>query len=299
MSELLSICIPTRNRAKFLREILASFERQVKEGGFGADQVVFYFSDNASDDETPEVIREFEKRVPKIFYSRNQVNLGADGNNVHVRTLAKGQYLWVIGDDEILCEGALATILRLIQERRPGLIIAFDTNYELKLPRPQVFPDYRAFARECLRCQTHALAEHTLISCNIFRADCYDIDLGKKTVNANFPHMFGMIPPLMRQKAAVIVPETPIITVRKQGRPADPDGRWVDLDVAWLNYFKWLRDELELPELDPTAPNAAAREAMMERMRKHPVRFLANNWRSLFQPQAYRFVFNRLFRKVR
>lgn len=299
-NELLSICIPTRNRAKFLREMLAEFARQIRAGNIGADKVVFYISDNASDDnETPGIISEFEKQVPQAVCSRNAANLGADGNNVHVRTLARGKYLWVIGDDELLDPGAVTTVLKLIVEHNPGLIIAFDSHYDLKVPVPRVFADYRAFARECVRFNTHALAEHTLISCNIFRADCYDIELGKKTVDANFPHMFGMIRPLMKTKASVVVSETPIITVRKVGRPGPPDGDWVDLDMAWLNYFKWLRDELQLPELDPTAPNASAREAMIEKMKKHPIRFLANNWRSLFQPQAYRFVFNRFFRKVR
>jgi len=299
-NELLSICIPTRNRAKFLREILAAFARQIADGKIGEDQVVFYLSDNASDDgETPGIISDFAKKVPKVFSSCNAVNLGGDGNNVHIRTLAKGKFLWVIGDDELLDDHAVVKVLKLIEEHNPGLIIAFDTHYDLKIPTPQIFPDYRAFAKECVRFNTHALAEHTLISCNIFRADCFDIELGKKTVDANFPHMFGMIRPLMKNHAAVVLPKTPIITVRKQGRPGPPDGHWVDLDMAWLNYFKWLREELRLPELDPTAPNASAREAMLDRMKRHPVQFLANNWRSLFQPQAYRFVFNRFFRKVR
>ena len=298
-AELLSICIPTRNRAKYLREMLAAFAQQISDGKIGEDKVVFYISDNASDDgETPDIIREFEKKVPKVFSSRNAVNIGGDGNNVHIRTLAKGKYLWVVGDDELLDKSAVSTVLLLIEEHSPGLIIAFNTNYDLKIRTPQIFPDYRAFAKECIRFNTHALAEHSLISCNIFRADCYDNAYGKETVQTSFPHMFGMIRPLMQKKASVVLPKTSIITVRKL-RPGPPDGHWVDLDVMWLNYFKWLREELQLPELDPTEPNEQARQSMISSMTKNPVRFFASNWRSLFQPQAYRFVFNRFFRKVR
>jgi glycosyltransferase involved in cell wall biosynthesis len=298
-NELLSICIPTRNRAKYLREMLAAFAQQIAGGKIGEDKVVFYISDNASDDgETPDIISEFEGKVPKVFSSRNAVNLGADGNNVHIRTLAKGKYLWVIGDDELLDGAAVATVLKLIEEHNPGLIIAFDTHYNLKVPVPQIFSDYRAFAKECVRFNTHALAEHTLISCNIFRADCFDRAYAKETLLTSFPHMFGMIRPLMKKQAAVILPKTPIITVRRL-RPGPPDGNWVDLDVMWLNYFKWLRGELQLPELDPAAPNQHARQAMISSMTRNPVRFFASNWRSLFQPQAYRFVFNRFFRKIR
>ena len=187
-NELLSICIPTRNRGRSICGKCSRFLRSRSTTATSAwDKVVFYISDNASDDgETPGIISEFEKKVPKVSSSRNAVNLGADGNNVHIRTLAKGKYLWVIGDDELLGNGAVATVLKLIEEHNPGLIIAFDTNYNLKVPTPQIFPDYRAFAKECVRCNTHALAEHTLISCNIFRADCFDCAYAKETLLTSF-----------------------------------------------------------------------------------------------------------------
>jgi hypothetical protein len=297
-AELLSICIPTRNRAKYLREMLATFARQIANGKIGEDKVVFYISDNASDDgETPDIIREFEKKVPKAVCSRNAVNIGGDPNIIHVRTLAKGKYLWVLGDDELLCKGAVTTVLRLIEKHQPGLIIAYDSRYDLKISTPQVFSDYRAFAKECVRHNTHALAEHTLISCNIFRADCWDGEYAKSNLESTcFSHMFGMIRPLMQKKAGVVLPETPIITIRKL-RPGPDNGYWADLNAEWLHYLTWLKDELQLPELDPTEPSRHARQAMICGMMKNPFLFLAGNWRSLFQPKAYQFVFNRLFRK--
>ena len=294
--ELLSICIPTRNRAKYLDELLSSYAQQMNEAKITGEQVTFYISDNASDDETPQVFREFEKKVPHAHYSRNATNLGGDGNNVHIRTLAKGEYLWVIGDDEMLCENALAIVLELIKKYRPGLILAYDSRYQLKLATPQVFPNYREFAQECIRHNPHALAEHSLISSNIFRADCYDGDYGRQNIPTSFPHMFGMVRPLMQRKAAVVLPAEHIITMRDAPPPA-PDGVWINLDVAWINYFTWLRDELQLPELDPNGPSEQARQAMLAKMVGNPFKFLANNWRSMFQPKAYSFVFNRIFRR--
>lgn len=295
-NELLSICIPTRNRARYLREMLSTFARQINEAGIGPDKVVFYISDNASDDETPGIIFEFAQKVPKAVCSRNAVNIGADGNNVHIRTLAKGSYLWVIGDDELLCDKAVMTVLQLIEEHQPGLIIAYDSRYVLKISTPRIFEDYRTFAKECIRQNTHALAEHTLISSNIFRADCYDGNYAKANLETFFPHMFGMIRPLMAKKACVVLPVNPIITVR-EWRPGEVDGQWIDVAVAWRNYFKWLRDELQLPELDPSAPSEHARQAMINAMLKTPFQFFASNWRLFFDLKAYLVVFNRLFRK--
>ena len=295
-NELLSICIPTRNRSRYLKEMLSTFARQINESGIGPDKVVFYISDNASDDKTPGIIAEFAQNVPKAVCSRNAVNIGADGNNIHIRTLAKGNYLWVIGDDELLCDKAVMTVLQLIEEHQPGLIIAYDSRYDLKISTPRIFADYRAFAKECVRHNTHALAEHTLISSNIFRADCYDGDYAKATKNTFFPHMFGMIRPLMAKNASVVLPATPIITVR-EWRPGEVDGKWVDVAMAWRDYFKWLRDELQLSELDPSAPGEHARQAMINAMLKTPVRFFSSNWRAIFDPRAYRVVLKRLLRK--
>lgn len=295
-SELLSVCIPTRNRAKYLNEILTSYAQQVNDAKLTAEQVTFYISDNASEDETPKIFEEFAKKVPRAFYSRNATNLGGDGNNVHIRTLAKGEYLWVIGDDELLCPYALVTLLNIIKQHRPGLILAYDSRYKLNIARPQIFPTYRDYAKECVKQNIHALAEHTLVSSNIFRADCYDGEYGRQNIPTSFPHMFGMIRPLMKLKAPVVLPAENIISMRDVPPPA-PDGVWINLDVAWVNYFTWLRDELQLPELDPNGPSEHARKAMLAKMTGNPFKFLANNWRSVFQPKAYGFVFNRIFRR--
>ena len=205
-NELLSICIPTRNRARYLREILAKFAQQVEADKIGPDKVVFYISDNAADDETPEVIREFAQKVPQAVCSRNAVNIGGDGNIAHVRSLGKGEYIWVIGDDELLCDRAVASVLKLIQEFRPGLIIAYDSAYSLKIPRPQTFVDYQAFAKECIRYNTHALAEQTLISSNIFRADCFDDEYARANLHTNFGHMFGLVRSVAKKNVSVVLP---------------------------------------------------------------------------------------------
>ena len=295
--ELLSVCIPTRNRARYLRDLLTAFARQVSENRLGPAEVSFYISDNTSDDDTPEVIREFARQVPWTTATRNPANIGADNNILHVRLMGRGKYIWVIGDDELLADGALANLLGLLRRGAPGLILAYDRRYDLRLRVPQEFSDYRKFAQECVRTNVHALAEHSLISSNIYRADCHDLDFARETLHTSYPQLYGMVRPLFKKKAAVVLPDFPIIIMR-DAPAAAVDGVWLnDLDAIWITYFKWLREELQLPELDPAAPSRHARRALVKKMFFHPLNFLANNWRSLFSPSAYLFVFNRLFRK--
>ncbi len=296
-AELLSVCIPTRNRAKYLKELLSSYARQMHEAKLTADQVTFYISDNASDDDTPQVCQDFAKKVPGLHYSRNAKNLGGDNNILYVRSMGRGKYIWVIGDDELLADGALINLVSLLRQGDPGLILAYDRRYDLRLSMPHTFDDFRQFAQECVRTNVHALAEHSLISSNIYRADCYDFDFARETLHTSYPQLYGMVRPLFKKRASVVLPDFPIIIMR-DAPAAAVDGVWInDLDAIWISYFKWLREELELPELDPTAPSEYARRELIKKVSRHPIRLLANNWRSLFSPSAYGFVFNRIFRK--
>ena len=108
--------------------------------------------------------------------------------------------------------------------------------------------------------------------------------------------MLGMIRPLMKNRASVVLPAMPIITIR-DWRPGEVDGKWVDVAGAWREYFIWLRDELQLPSIDPSVPVEHARQAMINAMLKTPFKFLNSNWRALFDHRAYRVVLNRLLRK--
>lgn len=57
-------------------------------------------SDNASDDRTEEICREFAEKDPRIRYYRNAENIGAAGNYNRLVELARGEYFrWSNADD--------------------------------------------------------------------------------------------------------------------------------------------------------------------------------------------------------
>lgn len=232
------------------------------------------------------------------MYWRNPTNIGGDPNILKVRSRARGQYVWVLGDDELLAQDALAKLLALLRNVPVGLVIAFNPNYECPIPAPEVFADYRAFALACQRVNPHALAQHTLISCNIHRADCYDFEYSRCCLDqTSYSHMFAMLRPLLSLRAPVALPDFAIINLRDARAPAG-GGRWVcDLDAQWVRYFEWLRDEMQLKDFDPHAPSEYARRALIRRLLRHPVRTVCRNRGALFQPYAWRFAFNRLLRR--
>ena len=105
---LLSICVPTYNRAKFLRVMLQALLPQVAEF---QDQVEVWIIDNASPDDTQNVLRESEALGP--FRSvRNDENTGPLRNVLKGPCeLATGKYVWVIGDHNLMVPEAIRQLV--------------------------------------------------------------------------------------------------------------------------------------------------------------------------------------------
>ncbi len=116
--KLISFCIPTYNRAKYLRRTLESMLSQV-----GPD-VELVISDNGSTDDTHALVRRYQQIFPHLLYVRNGANLGYDLNLLRCLKLARAEYVWFFGSDDLLNEGAVETVRRRIREARtrPALV---------------------------------------------------------------------------------------------------------------------------------------------------------------------------------
>jgi len=118
----LTIAIPTYNRAPFLKQNLENITSQIK--GL-EDQIEVMISDNCSEDNTQEVVKEFIDRGVPLVYNRNSKNLGMDGNFVYCFKNASSKYVWLLGDDDYLVEGTLARLLEIMNSGEYGLIHLF------------------------------------------------------------------------------------------------------------------------------------------------------------------------------
>lgn len=108
---LLSICIPTFNRAQLLKEALKSILAQIDP--VSADQVEIVISDNASTDETAAVVDQIRGGSGwPIKYFKNEQNFGFDANCLLAAERASGQYLWLFGSDDLLAAGALRNVIQ-------------------------------------------------------------------------------------------------------------------------------------------------------------------------------------------
>lgn len=177
MPPLLSICVPTYNRAPLLRVMLGALLPQVATAG---EVVEVCVSDNASTDETPEVIRQAQGIAP-FRHSRNPQNLGPI-LNVHrvANEMAQGQYVWVLGDDDLVRPGAVERVLQALRDN--GDLDAFYVNFrtarfELHWPQQQAPGGYegRFDVVVCRDCRSRRVArwEELLSAGNSFGTQLY------------------------------------------------------------------------------------------------------------------------------
>lgn len=94
INPLVTLCIPTYNSALFLNQTLNSIAAQTYKN------IEVIISDNASTDETPEIIKPYCDRYGWTFY-RNEVNIGAGNNFNKLLELANGEYIAIYHADDI------------------------------------------------------------------------------------------------------------------------------------------------------------------------------------------------------
>ena len=108
---LISICIPTYNRPENLLNCLNSLCLQTN------NSFEVCISDNCSDYNVEELIEPFRKKL-KLKFSKNEKNLGAALNFLKVASMAKNDFIWFLGDDDLLKPNAIDDLTKLIDANK-------------------------------------------------------------------------------------------------------------------------------------------------------------------------------------
>ena len=131
----LSICIPTYNRAAHLANCLNSIVLCNSQSKFKFQVCV---SDNASNDDTEKVVRQAQSAID-IKYHKNTRNLGIPRNFLNVVSMADGDFVWLIGDDDLLMPDAIADLYRLI-DLHPIVDFFYINSFHLNTEYLESFP---------------------------------------------------------------------------------------------------------------------------------------------------------------
>ncbi|MFN4043839.1 glycosyltransferase family 2 protein [Limnobacter sp.] len=130
MNPILSICIPTMNRAGLMMQALQS----IHESEIDKSKVQICVSNNCSDENYDAVLALIEemRNSLKVDYIHQAHRLSADENMLETLKLARGDRIYFLGDDDYFLEGQLPKLMTLIDEQDPDLAIfngiAVDAN---------------------------------------------------------------------------------------------------------------------------------------------------------------------------
>lgn len=116
--KILTIGIPTYNRAEFLEKILKKISTFSSDS---MEKVRVLVVDNDSDDETAEVVSAYS--FPWLEYEKNSSNIGATRNLFRLQELCSTEYLWWMGDDDSFEEENVLRALSVISSEQPDLLV--------------------------------------------------------------------------------------------------------------------------------------------------------------------------------
>lgn len=154
---LLTLIIPTYKRYTLLREAINSVLNQ-KPVDYNWDFIVIDNTELDENQETPalRIIREIGNK--KILYYHNRVNIGSGYNWNRGVQLARGKWICLLHDDDVLCTNALYNIGTLI-------------NKYVKLKKPLGYIHARSFKFQ----------DNFDEKCIIFKNLCFNLELTRLT----------------------------------------------------------------------------------------------------------------------
>lgn len=137
---LLSICIPTYNRSRYLSDLLSCILEQEDQ------DIEVVVSDNASTDNTPDVIEKYRSKFSNFIYVRQSKNMGYDLNFLSAINNASGKYVWLIGDDDAIESNGIKCVKESLDGMQDvaGLevgVVIYDTNMQRVLGRRSLSED--------------------------------------------------------------------------------------------------------------------------------------------------------------
>ena len=190
--KVLAISIPTYNRAVLVKETLASIIKEVVSYNL-QNSVKIYVFDNASEDETLEVVSTIlSSSCIEYEIVTSKANIGAERNFDRCCRYPLEEYSWVFGSDDIVDEGAINKVLHYLETDLPsgGMSVGYrflydgnlKTGFRLLTPELGTQPIVVSPAKNIGRCASMSysrtlsrllLGYFPFISSSILRTEAY------------------------------------------------------------------------------------------------------------------------------
>lgn len=216
---LITVCIPAYNRAGLLAPLLESILSQT----FDDFDVLICEDGSPERDAIALVVRHFQQMHPgRIHYEENAANLGYDGNIRRLTERAQGRYCLFMGNDDLLCQGALASIAASI-ERNPecGVVVRSYASFQ---EDPEHYKQvFRYYPQEHVlpagaQAVSTAYRRSVVISGMVIRRDAA-LAVATTRFDGTLLYQLYLVGMILAKRGVVFAPQ--IVALRRDGTPPD------------------------------------------------------------------------------
>lgn len=172
MSEkiLISICIPTYNRASYLDICLQSILH------YKGDNIEVLIQDNDSPDNTREIVKKYDDT--RFHYEKNDINIGPVKNIWKLFNKARGEYVFCLTDDDYFLPGSIQKLVDFIELTNP---ICFKTSLIMLLEKSKASTYYKI---------KDDSKEAIFFNAHIFTGLCFKRERLLKKINEQFSNSY-------------------------------------------------------------------------------------------------------------
>jgi len=243
---LLTIGIPTYNRARHMQRLLEAIVPACEAGG----QIEILVSDNCSTDDTHQVAAGFSSF--KCFrYIRVPENRGFDRNILNLLDNAAGKFLWLMGDDDLIRTDHLADIVKLLAEK--GGAPLFFINYVSDRERLNERKGNMVLSKLQVGAQKYTdryLYRASLISTNIINIEYYKkLAINRECISKGWIHLhlLLLLADRLRKSGEKIVIVRDKIVIQGSEEGDYPLEKWVRI---FINDFSFTIENTAVRQID-------------------------------------------------
>ena len=290
---LLSCAVTTYNRARWLTH---SLPRLIEAASPFRGLVEVVICDNASTDATPDVVARYTDR-PGVVSRRNSINIGMLGNLGATARAAKGKFVWLIGDDDLVMENGIGAVLEGLEAHSDVEMVYMNYAYT-SFDEPEKLSDPSEVIRGARRIgfggpsrRVDHLSEVAALNENLFTA-IYACAFRRDHALRAYQQDVNGAP---FSSLATCVPSSTYALAALQDRPAFWVGQpavVVNMNVSWLRWaLLWHLERM--PDLFDMAELAGIDRTRIDRHR-HKHCWNAGDWTQAALMEAEDAVRNRV-----
>lgn len=120
LQDKLQIIVITYNREKHIQHMLET----LLDTKAPTQNLNILVLDNNSTDHTAEIVKTFQASHPNLSYQKNSYNIGLGGNIARALELCNMEYLWLLGDDDLLHFDAWPDLEEAIAKNKELIVAA-------------------------------------------------------------------------------------------------------------------------------------------------------------------------------